>query len=161
MKLATKIIGGLTGLTTLATIISTPFNPLRAESLQGFRPNNMPEKIEQLQVLPPTPAQLAQNNICLQNGMGIKSCSINGVNVTFKISDISACGPKNQGFVLDIESMENTSRDKARLITIFGLDSSDNRVEQSIFQLNPYKLFKSPGEIYLCIPNSSGGVEIQ
>ncbi len=56
MKLATKIIGGLTGLTTFAM----PFNALRAETLPTFRPNNMPEKIEQLQVLPKTPAQLAQ-----------------------------------------------------------------------------------------------------
>ena len=156
MKLATKIFTGFTGLTTS---IFMAINPVRAEILQGFRPNNMPEKIEQ--VLPQTPSQLAQNNICLQNGIGIKSCSINGVKVTFKISDISACGPKNQGFVLDIESIENTSREQARSITVFGLDTSGNRVEQSIFQLNPYKLFKSPGEIYLCIPNSSGGVEIQ
>jgi len=156
MKILTGLIGGFTALTTFII----PFNPVRAEILQKSIPNNnVKGKIEQ--VLPPTPAQLAQNNICLQNGIGIKSCSINGVNVTFQISDISACGPKKQGFVLDIESMENTSRDKARLITIFGLDSSDNRVEQSIFQLNPYKLFKSAGEIYLCIPNSRGGVEIQ
>ncbi len=156
MKLATKIFTGFTGLTTS---IFMAINPVRAEILQGFRPNNMPEKTEQL--LPKIPAQLAQNNICLQNGIGIKSCSINGVDVTFKISDISACGPKNQGFVLDIESIENTSREKPRSITIFGLDISGNRVERSSFQLNPYKLFKSPGEIYLCIPNSSGGVEIQ
>ncbi len=153
MKLATKIIGGFTTLTTFIT----PLNALRAKSLPAN--NNVTGKIEQ--VLPQTPSQLAQNNICLQNGIGIKSCSINGVKVTFQISDISACGPKNQGFVLDIESIENTSREQARSITVFGLDTSGNRVEQSIFQLNPYKLFKSPGEIYLCIPNSSGGVEIQ
>ena len=154
MKLATKIIGGtIAGLTTF----TMPLNALRAESLPAN--NNVTGKIEQL--LPKIPAQLAQNNICLQNGIGIKSCSINGVNVTFKILDISACGPKKQRFVLDIESIENTSREQARSITVFGLDTSGNRVEQSIFQLNPYKLFKSPGEIYLCIPNSSGGVEIQ
>ena len=66
MKLATKIFTGFTGLTTS---IFMAINPVRAEILQGFRPNNMPEKTEQLQALPPapTPAQLAQvSPECLQ-----------------------------------------------------------------------------------------------
>ena len=71
MKLATKIFTGFTGLTTS---IFMAINPVRAEILQGFRPNNMPEKTEQL--LPKIPAQLAQNNICLQNGISKKTLKV-------------------------------------------------------------------------------------